>query len=202
MDRLALDEELQSVHISSRSKQWEFYMAACSVRGCENGAVARGLCDKHRKRVARHGHSGSTRPIDWGKRTSHPLYKQWHGIIRRCHDTKHRDFCNYGARGVAVCDRWHDFWAFIADVGPRPSNRHSIGRIDNDGDYSPENAEWQTPEEQGRNRRSSVLTKEHVVEIRRRSKLGEKTGDIARSMGLAYDNVRNVLVGACFKDIA
>ena len=48
--------------------------SVCMVNECESFVVSNGLCDKHRKRLEKHGHTSSTRPIDWGTRESNPLY--------------------------------------------------------------------------------------------------------------------------------
>lgn len=76
----------------------------------------------------------------------------------RCQNPNVACYKIYGARGISVCDRWMDsFENFIADVGQRPSPRHSIERINNDGNYEPGNVRWATKKEQQNNRRNNVL---------------------------------------------
>jgi hypothetical protein len=71
----------------------------------------------------------------------------------RCHDAKNKHFRHYGGRGIRVCDRWDSFENFLADMGSRPSTKHSIDRIDCDGNYEPGNCRWATWSEQRLNQR-------------------------------------------------
>lgn len=82
-------------------------------------------------------------------------YKIWNGMRGRCNLPKHISYKHYGAKGIKVCERWNKFENFFADMGPRPSQKHSLDRIDGDGDYSPENCRWATGKEQFANQRVS-----------------------------------------------
>lgn len=83
-------------------------------------------------------------------------YSVWMAMRSRCYDSAHASFRNYGARGIRVCDRWRDsFENFLSDMGPRPSAGHSIDRINNDGDYEPQNCRWATIAQQRANMRRS-----------------------------------------------
>lgn len=84
--------------------------------------------------------------------SKHPIYDIWVAMMDRCAN----GHVNYGARGIAVCDRWHDVRNFIADMGLRPTEKHSIERVNNDGDYSPDNCIWGTKEQQVSNTRRNI----------------------------------------------
>lgn len=94
-----------------------------------------------------------------------PEYHAWQAMRQRCFTKHHPEYPNYGARGITVCDQWrYSFPAFFADVGLRPSKKHSIERRDNDKGYSPENCYWGTTRDQNKNKRSN-----HFVEYRGKS---------------------------------
>lgn len=85
-----------------------------------------------------------------------PEYRAWLDIKRRCYNSKYKQYNDYGGRGIKVCDRWlESVQNFINDLGFRPSKRHSIDRVDNDGNYCKENCRWATKVEQERNKRKT-----------------------------------------------
>ena len=81
-------------------------------------------------------------------------YMTWRNIRQRCEYEKAVNYEYYGGRGIEVCERWHNFENFIADMGLKPTPLHSIERKDNDGNYEPDNCEWALMSEQSKNKRS------------------------------------------------
>lgn len=92
-----------------------------------------------------------------GKRYT-PEYAIWCTMKARTSNPNSQVFANYGGRGITVCQRWvESFECFLSDVGNRPTSKHSIERIDVNGNYEPGNVEWATMKSQQRNRRNNHL---------------------------------------------
>jgi hypothetical protein len=84
-------------------------------------------------------------------------YFSWNAMLSRCRDARNDSYENYGGRGIRVCERWHSFEKFLADMGKKPAVGYTIERIDNALGYMPGNCRWATPTEQGRNRRNNSI---------------------------------------------
>lgn len=134
----------KAVFLCRCGKEFESY-----IKGAKNNSVTSCGCRKK---------AGLSPKVAFVDGIFAPEYEVWCGMKARCYNKRHRSYKNYGARGIGICDEWkHCFKRFLADMGRRPSKRHSIERYDNNIGYQPSNCRWATIEEQCVNRRNNRI---------------------------------------------
>lgn len=128
--------------------KWGQALWLCQCR-CGNEAVKTGIDTIRHVTCGCRGHMGE-------KLTHYPEYSVYRGMIDRCDNPDNISYRNYGKIGVDVCRRWREsFFAFLEDMGPRPSPNHTLERIDGALDYTPDNTKWATWIEQANNTRKN-----------------------------------------------
>lgn len=136
---------------------------------------------------------GPGRPRTSESGSKHPLYRTWSMMRNRCNNPSAERYADYGGRGVTVCGRWDSFDQFLADMGEKPTQRHTLDRVDNDGPYSPENCRWSTPEEQGDNRRCFEVGGERLTRAQACKKLGVTEEQVRALVGMNMQQVFELL---------
>lgn len=124
-------------------------------------------------------------------------------MISRCINPEDGGYSNYGGRGIQVCQHWlESFENFFADMGPRPSKRHSIDRVDNDKGYCKNNCRWATRSQQNRNTRSNVLNPQLVIAARELYNFGHwGPRRIAEYLGVPKSAVAHAVHYRSWKDV-
>lgn len=123
---------------------------------------------------------------DRTSRTIHGMHKSkeyaiWAAMHARCRNPNHKEWKNYGGRGVSVCEEWSEFIQFYKDMGPKPGKGYSLDRIDNVPIYSKDTCRWATDVEQHNNtRRNRLLT------FRGRT---QTAAEWARELGMRYSTL-------------
>jgi hypothetical protein len=127
--------------------------------GCLQLEVAQALLPTHRRTT--HGENR--------KYNRTPEHVCWWAMVQRCEDKNQVSYSDYGGRGIKICERWRrgeneqsGYECFLADMGRKPSSEHQIDRINNDGNYEPNNCRWATRSENARNKRRRKLMSRHA----------------------------------------
>ena len=113
--------------------------------------------------------------------------KTWANMLTRCYNPAATRYESWGGRGVKVCGRWRNsFQNFLSDMGLKPTPRHTLDRIDNNGNYEPSNCKWSTYAEQRKNQRSarpqSESTKAKHRKTAMRTRFWEQRTNVKRKL--------------------
>lgn len=170
--------------IRSKKKRpyWHCFCKACGTR----------IVVSHARLIGRNPktHCGCKRTAGITK-TLKKEYHAWWDACSRCGNPKHSSYSNYGAKGITICNQWHDsFLAFIDYIGeaPEPKQKYSLDRIDPYGNYEPGNVRWATYKQQGRNKRNTKWIKHPLLGI------PIKAAILAEEFGISYQALRQRLI--------
>ena len=130
-----------------------------------------------------------------------PEYNVFPGMIDRCENHKNKRYGRYGGRGIKICIGWRNSFAtFIADMGKRPSPKHTIERLDNDGDYEPGNCVWATRKQNGRNTSTVKLSRSLAAAAKLVRDSGDNLSAWAREHGVSQATAWYAATGRTWGD--
>ncbi len=143
--KLTVLEEVSELRYGKKRKVFKC-LCACGnhatplVESVKSGNTQSCGCGNARHTKYKHGLVGT------------PEYQAWAGMVSRTTNPHNVRFARYGGRGIKICEQWrHSPETFYANMGPRPSPKHTIERVNNDGDYAPDNCIWALKSAQNRN---------------------------------------------------
>lgn len=142
----------------------------------------------------------STKHGSAGRGRKTPEYRAWVQLRSRCNNPHVSNYHNYGGRGIKVCRRWATFDNFLADMGSKPTPKHSVERRNNNRGYSPSNCYWGTRADQSRNRRGVKLTVAKARAVRAAKAAGEHYRSIAKRFKIAPATVWPVARSQTWKE--
>jgi hypothetical protein len=124
------------------------------IKNLKSGVSSSCGCERNRKTTERN--------TKHGKRFT-KVWRVWQDMKARCYNKNRRQYCNYGGRGIKVCDEWRNsFIAFYEYIGDVPKGK-TLDRIDNNGNYEPGNVRWATPKEQCQNKTNNHKIKRRCI---------------------------------------
>jgi len=178
------------------------YIDRCIVQGCEIKPYGKQpYCHKHYQRIKKHN-DPHYKELSMHGLSSLPEYGVWSHMKERCNNPQNKSYKNYGGRGIKVCERWEkSFLYFFQDMGKRPSNKHEIDRIDNDGNYEPDNCRWTTRLSNARNKRNNVLSAADVRKIRQLNNNGKTAYQLHKDFNCSYTNIKDILNNRIWRNV-
>jgi len=168
-------------------ERWRRTFLECK---CDCGNTYLALCyifDKNKRKIFSCGCKHVWGGVTHGKYNTSE-YRYWAAMKQRCYSPKNAYYHLYGGRGVSVCDQWkNSFTAFIEDMGQKPTPKHTIDRIDTNGNYEPGNCRWATAYQQANNQRNTIL-----VEFNGKTQsTSEWSKEVGISKNTIYTRIRN-----------
>ena len=142
----------------------------------------------------KHGHATKT-----GGMTT--TYTTWATMMRRCYNSKVDAYKFYGERGIKVCERWHDYRNFLADMGERPEGL-TLDRINGAGNYEKDNCRWASHKDNCRHAISVKLTVELVREIKQKLREGKfSQRELAMQYGVSKGTIAHINTGRNWSEV-
>lgn len=136
-------------------------MRTCEIEDCNGKHLAKGFCKRHYLRFRKYGDPRVKKPQRRKKvhgMIDTPEYSAWINMKERCLNQNNNSYKDYGERGITVCEEWiNSFVTFYEHMGDKPSSKHSLERVDVDGNYEPSNCVWATAKDQRINQRRTRL---------------------------------------------
>lgn len=132
----------------------------------------------------------------------HPVYTAWQNMKARCLNTANAKYHRYGGRGVTICPEWLDSATFAAWAFANGwAKGLTLDRIENDGNYEPNNCQWLTRSRNSRKKSTTKLTYDKSRQIYNRATNGENEYDLAREFGVSHGTVWFIVNEMTWKDL-
>ncbi len=128
-----------------------------------------------------------------------PEFFSWKAMRERCLSPASKDWPAYGGKGIKISKRWKTFENFLADMGNRPENT-TLGRKDNEGDYTPKNCRWETYSQQNRNRTITKLSLEIAAKIIQFKRQGHTYAETGAKFGVSATYARRICKGEAWSE--